>query len=150
MQMMASFIAFNVSFSTLLSLESLSCLRSLWPPQRLISAQMGTIVMPSIILALILQTTPNRCYSQVSFSFGAQSKLFCSLSLLVELLTSLCRCLTPKDKLDHPDQSYCCREHTNLLIESWLMLKLWDEYGIVDNVKVSFSLHIIICICTEL
>src|SRR6266576_496024 len=49
--------------------------------------------------ALILQTTPNRCYSQVSFSFGARSKLFCSSSSLVELLTSLCRCLTPKDEL---------------------------------------------------
>lgn len=54
------------------------------------------------------------------------------------ILIYLPRCLAPKDDLDCPDQSYRCREHTEILIDSWPTLKLWDEYGVVDNVKVCF------------
>ena len=48
------------------------------------------------------------------------------------------RCLVPRDDLDCPDQSYHCREHTNILLNAWPTLKLWDEYGIVNNIQVSF------------
>ena len=58
--------------------------------------------------------------------------------LYVLLFISLNRCLVPRDNLDHPDQSYCCREHSNILLDAWPILKLWDKYGIVNNVEVSF------------
>ena len=60
---------------------------------------------------------------------------FCQYVLLFILLN---RCLAPRDDFDCPDQSYCCIEHTNILLDAWPTLKLWDEYGIVNNIKVSF------------
>ena len=46
------------------------------------------------------------------------------------------RCLAPSDDLDSPNQAYCCREHTELLVQEKDTLELWDDYGVIDNVKV--------------
>ncbi|KAN0103962.1 hypothetical protein V8E52_011458 [Russula decolorans] len=84
---------------------------------------------------------PDGQYRRAIYSFGPYIGDYPEQVLLASVVQFWClKCLTPKDNLDRPDQSYRCREHTNVLIESWSTLKLWDEYGVVDNVK-SFTTH---------
>jgi hypothetical protein len=42
--------------------------------------------------------------------------------------------------LDNPDKQgvRCCREHTEALVEAQELGVLWDKYGIVGNVVVSY------------
>ena len=64
------------------------------------------------------------------------SKVSIYTSIEASLLIFL-RCLAPKDDIDCSDQSYRYQEHTEILLDAWPTHKLWDEYGVVDNVKVS-------------
>ena len=133
---MVNSIVSEDNFSILHSLESSSLSRTQWPLLRLSNVQMDIIIMPYIPLDHILEIIQSRSYSPILSSYGARS-----MSLLVVqyvlMFILLNRCLAPRDDLDRPDQSYLCREHTNILLDAWPTLKLWDEYGMIDNIQVS-------------
>lgn len=52
------------------------------------------------------------------------------------MLIHLTRCTATPDNLEG-DSILRCREHTELLVETFELGVLWDEYGIVGDVVVS-------------
>ena len=51
---------------------------------------------------------------------------------------SLSRCTTPSDDLDGGRYPPCSKEHTELISAEFELGQLWNEYGLVGDVKVSF------------
>ena len=137
MPMMFNSIVFEDYFFILHLLEFWSLSKTLWSLLRLSNVWMDITIMPYIPLDHILEIIQSKSYSPISSSYGAWSTFF-SFFLYVLSFILLNRCLVPRDDLDRPDQSYRCREHTYILLSAWPTLKLWDKYGIVDNIKVSF------------
>jgi hypothetical protein len=65
--------------------------------------------------------------------------LACIQLELVDAHILPCRCLSPRGNLD--EDSLCrCQEHTEALVNRTAPGVLWDEYGIVGALVVSFML----------
>jgi hypothetical protein len=58
-------------------------------------------------------------------------------------LTCLSRCTAPADDLDGGIYGRCSREHTDVLVETFELGVLWDEYGLVGDVVVCIISHVL-------
>ena len=89
-------------------------------------------------LAHILLIILSKQYSCVLFRGGASGR--CSVSSYdtrANCLPSFTSCTVPSHDLDgdiHPRHD---RQHTDMLVEMFELVQLWDEYGLAGDVVVS-------------
>ena len=126
-----------INFSTPHYRRSLNQLDSLSLPLRLSTAQMVIIVEQSSRLVHTLQITQSKAYSQALFKAGAQGT-YVTICYIDAPLTICLRCKVPSKNIDCGRFIQRSEAHTELLCENCKMMELWDNYGIVGNIKVIF------------
>ena len=126
-----------VNFSTPRYGRSLNQLDSIWLPLRLSAAQMVIIVERSSHLVRTSQITWSNAYSQALFKAGAQGT-YVTICYIDAPLTICFRCNAPSKNIDCGRFIQRSEAHTELLCENCEMTELWDNYGIVGDIKVVF------------
>ena len=126
-----------VNFSTPCYGRSLNQLDSIWLPLRLSAAQMVIIVEQSSCLVHTLQITQSNAYSQALFKAGAQDT-YVTICYIDTPLTICFRYNVPSKNIDCGRLIQHSEAHTELLCKNCEMTELWDNYGIVDDIKVIF------------
>ena len=91
----------------------------------------------SMGLAPTSQTIQNRHYQAASCKAGAQSMSQYPHQLYTSL-TCLYRCTTPAKDLDSGQYGHRSQVHAELLVEEFELGMLWDEYGLVRDIVVSY------------
>ena len=89
-------------------------------------------------LAYILLIIPSKQCSRVLFRGGVSGR--CSVSSYdtrANHLPSFTSCMAPSHDLDGNIHPHHDRQHTNMLVEMFELVQLWDEYGLVRDVVVS-------------
>jgi hypothetical protein len=98
---------------------------------------MVTFVVPSMELGHILQTTPSKSYVRALFKDGVRGKSTNNFSCLHMRLTLSFRCSARWDNLDG-EGGRCSHELTLALFDVLDKKRLWDDYGIVDDIMVYY------------
>ena len=89
-------------------------------------------------LAHILLIILSKQYSCVLFRGGASGR--CSVSSYdtrANNLPSFTSCTAPSHDLDGDIHPHHDRQYTDMLVEMFELVQLWDEYGLVRDVVVS-------------
>jgi len=117
-------------------LKCLSLSNLAWQHLRLFIFWMVILGRLSMGLAHILQTIPNRPYWPASCKAGMLS-MSTYHKMWDILLTNIFRCTAPATDLDSHWHVHHSQAHTELLVETFELSVLWDEYGLIGDVVVS-------------
>ena len=98
---------------------------------------MDIIVERSSRLVRILRITQSNACSQILFKAGAQG-MYATICHIDVPLTICFRCNAPSKNMDCGRFIQRSEAYTELLCKSCEMAELWDDYGIVGDVKVIF------------
>lgn len=99
---------------------------------------MVIFVMLSMVLALTLPTIRSKPCSRALFRDGVLGLSSSLLSTLPWIAHCSFRCTANPRHSFEGDSNIRCQKHTDFLVEHFGLGVLWDEYGIVGDVTVSF------------